>query len=364
MSASSPKALASLASVAAVCGLLFDCPRVTAEEKSRAVEEKRIVNQNAADKSDPEELEAHRRNWVRADVLIKNGDVAKLKSLLSEDPGLEKRRFGDANGMTLLHQACSANQVGAIELLLSRGASGLVKAGVFRETPLHIAARTDSVEAVELLLRKGIDIDIVADGIEIPKAAPNFPAPVASALDMAASAGAERVVEVLLSRGAKLNVNSEARTYTALHRAMEGVYSLPGYGAAKTAKKTSPGNKKIIELLLKNGSKITETDYLGNTPFHIGVYKLSYESVEYLLKSHRDMIDVEAEGQFGYTPLQLCVCEIRPGKDKEVKAMIELLHKHGASNASTGGPSRPRVTPAQLAVQMKFDGSILDLLQP
>jgi uncharacterized protein len=116
---------------------------------------------------DPEEPPA-----VAVVEAIHTGDLATLKRLLDENPGLARARIGDddPNGMsrTLLHVATDwpghyPNVAATIATLVEARADVNARFhGPHAETPLHWAASSDDVEALDALLDAGADID--ADG--------------------------------------------------------------------------------------------------------------------------------------------------------------------------------------------------------
>lgn len=304
--------------------------------------------------------------WALATVYIRNGSLDALDELLSDHPGLAKRPVNAVSRTTLLHEACRHDAGDAIKLLLGYGASFTSRTGVAQETPLHVAARSDSVEAVLLLLDEGADINLAGAG-PVPNGNPHVVIPYASPLDVASAAGADRVVQLLLDRDAKTDINPDRSRYSALHRAMEGRYSDLGYGNPKRledkTQRAASGNRKVIELLLKHGCKLRDTDHLGNTPFHVAVRRGAIESLEYLFESHPREMDVKQTGQFEYTPLQLAVTEFHGHEEKTTVSVIRLLLKHGADRRRAAGPSRTKATAYHVAAKAGWGEKILSLLR-
>jgi uncharacterized protein len=101
---------------------------------------------------------------------IQTGDLAALKRLLAENPGLATGRLGDEGGesRSLLHVATDwpghfPGGAATVALLVEAGADVNARfEGGHSETPLHWAASSDDVEVLDALLDAGADIE--ADG--------------------------------------------------------------------------------------------------------------------------------------------------------------------------------------------------------
>jgi len=89
----------------------------------------------------------------------KSGDVAKVKTLLSENPDLINAR--DTDGSTPLHCATWKGHVEVVACLLKAGAD--VKAhnsnGHWGTTALHAAAHANQAEIARLLIEHGADVN-------------------------------------------------------------------------------------------------------------------------------------------------------------------------------------------------------------
>lgn len=327
-----------------------------------------VPQQISEDKSSSgDEVSEDQENWIKCAVLIRKDHSEKLEELLRRDPSLATRTFSSGSLTTLLHEACSHDSVNCVRTLLAHGSDISAKTVGDQETPFHVAARRDSIKCLLILLEKGVDINCQGAGPDIRRKVAISVIPFASPLDIASAAGSERAVELLLQRGAKINVNPPESSYSALHRAMEGRFNLSGYGNLRrltdSSALASRGNRKVIELLLAHGCTLESEDYLGNEPFHIAVRRGAAESVEYLLAAHGKDINVESPGQFGYTPLQLSVQEHRDVGSENVVSVIRLLLKSGADRRRLGGPSIPRASAYAVAVELGCDETILKELR-
>jgi ankyrin repeat protein len=109
---------------------------------------------------------------VAAVAAIHTGDVAALRRLLAERPGLATARLGDYDGRpdggmsrTLLHVATDwpghyPNGPATVAVLVEAGADVNARfTGPHNETPLHWAASSDDVAVLDALLDAGAQID-------------------------------------------------------------------------------------------------------------------------------------------------------------------------------------------------------------
>ena len=88
----------------------------------------------------------------------KQGDVASVKSLLANDPGLLKVR--DTDGSTPLHCATWKGHAEVVALLLKSGAdvNAVNENEHWGTTPLHAAAHANQAAIAKLLLDHGANV--------------------------------------------------------------------------------------------------------------------------------------------------------------------------------------------------------------
>ncbi|MET8149679.1 ankyrin repeat domain-containing protein [Actinoplanes sp. NPDC049668] len=145
---------------------------------------------------------------VAAVAAIQAGDVAALRRLLAERPGLATARLGDYDGRpdggmsrTLLHVVTDwpghcPNGPATVAALIEAGADVNARfTGPHTETPLHWAASCDDVAVVDALLDAGAEID--ATGAVIGGGTP---------LDDATAFAQWRAARRLVERGARTTV--------------------------------------------------------------------------------------------------------------------------------------------------------------
>lgn len=153
---------------------------------------------------------------------IHTGDLAALRRLLADHPGLVTTRVGDddPHGMsrTLLHIASDwpghfPNGAGTVAVLAAAGADVNARFhGPHGETPLHWAASSDDVDVLDALLDAGADI-------EAPGAVIAGGSPLADARAFANWKAAQRLVQ----RGARTTL-TDAATLGLMDR-LEGYFN-------------------------------------------------------------------------------------------------------------------------------------------
>ena len=149
---------------------------------------------------------------VAAVAAIHAGDVARLRQLLADHPGLATARLGDYDGRpdggvsrTLLHVVADwpghyPTGAQTVAALVAAGADVNARfTGPHQETPLHWAASNDDVELLDALLDAGADI-------EAPGAVIGGGTPLADARGF----GQWRAAHRLVARGAHVTCNDAA----------------------------------------------------------------------------------------------------------------------------------------------------------
>jgi ankyrin repeat protein len=120
------------------------------------------------------------------------GDVDGLRKLLKKDPSLARERV--ASGSTGLHLA--VRHPAMIQVLLQHGADPNVRDVGDNASPLHLAAAQGNLESVRILLDAGADVHGAGD---LHKG---------DVIGWAARKGNERVVDLLVERGARHHIFS------------------------------------------------------------------------------------------------------------------------------------------------------------
>ncbi|XP_076680771.1 uncharacterized protein LOC143375485 [Andrena cerasifolii] len=176
-----------------------------------------------------------------------------------------------------------------------------------------------------------------------------------------------KVAKLLLIKGCKVNSKNNNISHTPLHFAVingdiEIIQMLLSRGAKINA--ISPygdtplhdavlSNKiEIIKLLINQGADVNAGDNKDMTPLHVAIENDSEEIVELLL---RRSANIHPEGQYG-TPLHLAV-------ERGYLQIVDHLIKYGACVNSTGTSVYSEDTPLQLAARREHNEVVKLLLE-
>jgi ankyrin repeat protein len=231
------------------------------------------------------------------------GDLAKVKSLLRDDPGLafsksstndpvpgyEHYGFFPCYGYTALHVAAAQGNEQIAELLLAKKADVNAKDNG-KLTPLHMAANLGHHNLVKLLLTNGADIYAKDVGGHTP-------------LHSAAMQARKDVVGLLLANKAEVNAH-DAYGFTPLHL---------------VAQLNDKNGIETTEVLLANGAEVNAVSNDGDTPLHFGALLGGLETVKLLMGKKAD---VNAKNKKGQTPLA------RAAGNRQTN-MVEFLRQQG-----------------------------------
>lgn len=204
-------------------------------------------------------------------------------------------------GLTCLHIAAESESATLLELLLERGADP--NASTSRESvepPLHIAVRAGRVKNVDLLLKHGAIIDATDDSGR-------------TALHVAVDSEMSTVLELLLKKGANPNASSPDKS-------MEP----PLHIAARA------GRDKSVEMLLEHGADIDMVHASGRTALHAATVNDRSSTIQMLLKNKAR---VDQQDDKGMTALCLAAAETRASmlrKSIHTTATMETLIEGGA----------------------------------
>ena len=161
--------------------------------------------------------------------------------------------------------------------------------GFDRSTPLIEAAKSGKDRVVKILLKKGADIEKKSD---LGKLTP---------LGWAAFLGNTNVVNTLLAGGAEVDK-------------ADSMGSTPLFKAAQN------GHQDVVKVLLERGAKPNLVDQSGYTPLHMAAFKKRASVIKPLIKGGADP---NKEDKWGRTPLQQATIWDMPENRGVVKELLE-----------------------------------------
>ncbi len=170
-------------------------------------------------------------------------------------------------------QAACEGKLPVIRFLLDQGEDPNVAGGWYGATPLQGAASEGRLDSMDLLLQRGAKLEVTDSRGKTP-------------LHSAAEGGHLNVMDFLFQRGVDPNVRDSCG-------------QTPLYDAARK------GRLDSMDLLLQRGAKLDVTDSRGKTLFHSAAEGGHLNAVDFLFQHG---VDPNLSDQFGSTPLHYAVC--------------------------------------------------------
>eukprot|EP01105_Mastigella_eilhardi_P015480 TRINITY_DN3544_c0_g1_i2.p1 TRINITY_DN3544_c0_g1~~TRINITY_DN3544_c0_g1_i2.p1 ORF type:complete len:606 (+),score=138.46 TRINITY_DN3544_c0_g1_i2:264-1820(+) len=274
--------------------------------------------------------------WKPVHLASLCGSVESVRVLV-EEAGADLESRAEHNSWTPLHVAAAQNNLPLISYLIGKNVNVNTQ-DVVGNTPLIITCCNGFKEAVSLLLDAHADASLMTTSST------------ETALFMACRNGHEGILQLLLERTGKNEVNTESLNWaTPLHvacaiRSYGTVKLLLDNGAKVNAQKKDgytalhiaaiKGEVEIMKLLIAKGADINLRTKFGTTPLHEACFACNVDVVRLLVAGGADVNSIDNDGQ---TPLHRA-CSARVDNVEVVNALIEL----GANvNACDSGEATP-----------------------
>jgi len=268
----------------------------------------------------------------------KEGNLAKLKILIEEDPALANAKNEEQE--TPLHSAVSGGHLDIVEFLIAAGADVNAQDNQKR-TPLHLACYDGRRDIVEKLISHGANIEArFANGT--------------TPLFWTVPGGHTEVFELLVKKGADINVKTDNGANLLHSVAMHGQKDMAKIliekgadvnrrsddGTAPINYAAARGHKDVLELLIDKGADVNAADDRGYTPLRISVLLGKGEVVETLLARGADpnqrnddgttpLHDAASEGRTEPAELLLANGAEADAKDAKGHSPLHLAASHG-----------------------------------
>ncbi|HTI99757.1 MAG TPA: ankyrin repeat domain-containing protein, partial [Dongiaceae bacterium] len=186
-------------------------------------------------------------------------EIARLQQMLQNSPDLINKV--PPNDVTPLGKAAASGQLKVAAFLLDHGANVNQPANVDNKSPLYLAAQAGNRAMVDLLLQRGAAINVQIPGGRSESLTGQTP------LYVAVNEKYQAVTEVLLANHADANL---ANSYglTPLHLAIQNQ------------------DMKLVQMLLAAGAQVNQADSNQRTPLSLAVDARSPEMVDLLLAHH------------------------------------------------------------------------------
>lgn len=251
-------------------------------------------------------------------MAARRGDLDRLRELI--DQGADVQGM-DANYEFPLQLATRWGHTEAMSLLLDAGASP--NANYEHWTMLHEASANGCEDAVELLLSRGAVVNVLDDQLR-------------TALTLCVPVGSTKVARALIKHGAEVQVSWLHGTWLLQWACEEGdpelVKMIIDHGGLVNARDkvfrtalhyAARGQSvEVMNILIQNGGWVDASDWLGWTPLHEAILKQRLPIAEALLEAGADP-DHASRG--GSTPSSTA-------REKGNKELIALLEEYGAKS--------------------------------
>lgn len=255
--------------------------------------------------------------------VVKNGDICKLENILENNPNLVNAKNNNTRGESPLHivierkafyrEQCYTK---IVNLLISKGANINIVDN-WGQTPLHYAAqmpyRKDNnkyqSEMALLLLSKGAIVDSIDKRGNTP-------------LNLAAFLGNDKIVELLVKKGADVNKKGDMGCTPLLSAlSSSGIYDAEMDDSEEIDKKY----KRTVFFLVSHGADLNAKNNFGETSLHCAIKSVPgrKNALTYIKLFISKGANVNTKDTDGHSPLYYA---IKDGRSD----ITDILRKHGA----------------------------------
>jgi ankyrin repeat protein len=312
------------------------------------------------------DLEAHDLNGQTALMwAAENGHEKVVQMLLDKGADLNAQ---DGSLNTVLQRASRNGHETVVQMLLDKGADLNALSGSL-DTALQAASRSGQEKVVQILLDKGADVNAQSGSLDTALQPTSWSMRVSkgsfgTALQEASSGGHEKLVQILLDKGADMNAQ-HGSLGTALQAASRGghekvVQMLLDKGADVNAQgglfntalqaASWGGHEKVVQTLLDKGADVNALSVSRGTALQAASEEGHEKVVQILLEKGAD---VNAQDRYMNTALQAAS---QSGNEKVVQILLEkgadVNAQHGFSDTALYAASRKGY---EKVVQMLLD---------
>ncbi|MHC4096327.1 MAG: ankyrin repeat domain-containing protein [Planctomycetota bacterium] len=196
------------------------------------------------------------------------GHIEVAKFLLAKGADVHAK---DSQDRTPLHYAARGGNKNMAQFLIAKGADVNAEEEYLHRTPLFYASKNGHQEVVEVLIAKGANVNVKdKHGL--------------TALHWAALEGHKDAVELLITHGVDINTKAEQGLKLTWYDAstVGGKETNPGGTALHWA--AIQGNKDVVELLIARGADLNLKNNRDKTPLTLAKEKKHKDIVKFLRK--------------------------------------------------------------------------------
>ena len=266
-----------------------------------------------------------------------DGYVVGVQKLIQAGADVNRRNRYD---LTALILAGSDGHYKCIELLLNAGGDATAQGTSKFGGALIAAVKSNNIRCVQLLVDAGADVNAlgIAKSRDDPRLCDSY-----SVISLASEHGYTDIIELLLKRGANVNETNGRRT---------GLYEA-----------SANGHYDTMELLIKAGADVNAECYIyqqNETPLLVAVRYGFFEGVDLLVRSGADVNKVPKYGESPVAEASSCCSGSKAPRSHRVKS-LELLIDAGV-DVNTKRDSHSR-TPLNAATVTRFSEGVDLLIQ-